>query len=171
MTRQNLFGRELKVDLEGWSKDSLSSTSHSFVEADVKVATPGRMRYQAQVDVIKKQIGDIETVRANLGLSRRKMAQLLLVDPSAWTRWVRDGNTPAHVYRALQWYMAVSEKIPALGSNYWFGTVTTQAKEVASEKKLIEIEKLILKEQRKVKYLTIAVISLVIVLVFEKFVK
>lgn len=39
------------------------------------------------------------------------MCQLLLVDPSAWTRWTRnEEKTPPHIYRALEWFLALNEK-------------------------------------------------------------
>lgn len=63
--------------------------------------------------LIKSQIGDIEEVRKSLGLSQRKMCQLLLIDPSTWSRWVT-GKTepPPYVYRMLQWGLAVMERYP-----------------------------------------------------------
>lgn len=42
------------------------------------------------------------------------MAQLLLVDPSAWSRWVKDETkVPPHVIKALQWYLLLEQKDPA----------------------------------------------------------
>lgn len=65
-----------------------------------------RLKYQAEVEVIRKSLGDLESIRAQLGLSRRKICQLLLVDPSAWTRWVREPDrVPPHIYQALRWYI------------------------------------------------------------------
>jgi len=63
--------------------------------------------------LIKSQIGDLEEVRRSLGLSQRKMCQLLLIDPSTWSRWVT-GKTapPPYVYRMLQWGLAVMERYP-----------------------------------------------------------
>lgn len=53
------------------------------------------------------------------------MAQLLLVDPSAWTRWTKGGDeAPPHIYRMLQWYLALEEKYPALDVKFWLQTVT-----------------------------------------------
>ncbi len=61
-------------------------------------------KYAAEIDRIKKEIGDIEIFRARLGLSRRKICDLLMVDPSAWTRWTKPGSdAPPHIYRALEW--------------------------------------------------------------------
>lgn len=79
-----------------------------------------RLGYEAQVRVIRGQIGDLERVRESLGLSQRKISQLLLVDPSAWTRWTRPGGeAPPHVWRSLQWYLAMKEKIPGLTPQYF----------------------------------------------------
>ena len=86
----------------------------------LRAKTSLRMHYDAQTVVIERQLEGLEGVRANLGLSQRKMAQLLLVDPSAWTRWNRPGNrAPGVVWRALQWYMILQEKIPGLTPNYF----------------------------------------------------
>lgn len=64
-------------------------------------------------ELIKSQIGDIEEVRKGLGLSKRKMCQLLLIDPSTWTRWSTGKTTPPpYVYRMLQWGLAVMDKYP-----------------------------------------------------------
>ena len=73
--------------------------------------TAQKLKYSAEVNVIKSKLGNLEEIRNQLGLSRRKMSQLLMVDPSAWTRWA-NGKTkpPAHIFRALQWYMALIEK-------------------------------------------------------------
>jgi hypothetical protein len=89
---------------------------------ETKAKTSTRIFYEAQVEVIKKQLGSLEKIRHDLGLSQRKMGQLLLVDPSAWTRWNRkDEEAPPHIWRALQWYMAMNEKIPGLTPQYFIG--------------------------------------------------
>jgi hypothetical protein len=63
-----------------------------------------------------------------LGLSQRKMAQLLLVDPSAWTRWTQlDQGAPPHVWRALAWYLALQDKYPALDAAFWLQGVARSA--------------------------------------------
>lgn len=81
-----------------------------------------RLQYEAQTQVIRKQTGDLESIRLNLGLSARKICQLLLVDPSAWTRWTKPGgDAPPHIYRALQWYLVIQEKIPGLTADYFIG--------------------------------------------------
>ncbi len=69
--------------------------------------------YKSIVESIKIDIGGLEEVRKTLGLSRRQMCKLLLVDPSAWTRWTRqDQDAPPHIYQALKWYMQLVEKTP-----------------------------------------------------------
>ncbi len=72
-----------------------------------------RSHYENQVDVIKNQFGDIDKIRMQLGLSQRQMAQLLMVDPSTWTRWLKQKKgAPPHIYRALQWLMIIREQLP-----------------------------------------------------------
>lgn len=89
---------------------------------DRKVKSSHRMHYEAQVEVIKRQLGDLEQIRQSLGLSQRKICQLLMVDPSAWTRWTKQGDqAPPHIYRALQWYMILQEKLPGLTPQYFVG--------------------------------------------------
>ena len=82
-------------------------------EVDSRIKSPTRMRYEAEVLVLKNQNGDLDQIRQKLGLSRRKICQLLLVDPSAWTRWTQaGGEAPPHIYRALDWYLSIMEKDP-----------------------------------------------------------
>jgi transcriptional regulator with XRE-family HTH domain len=95
-----------------------------------------RLKYEAETEIIRRKLGDLEAIRSQLGLSQRKMAQLLLVDPSAWTRWTKGGEkAPPHVYRMLQWYLALEEKYPALDVNFWLSTVA----QVSSDSKIPEI--------------------------------
>lgn len=96
-----------------------------------------RMHYEAQVAVIRRQTGDLESVRLGLGLSQRKMAQLLMVDPSAWTRWVKQKDeAPPHIWRALQWFMVLQEKIPGLTPQYFIN----QSPQVLHQKALQELD-------------------------------
>ena len=83
-----------------------------------------RMKYESQVQEIIEDHGDLESIRRFLGLSKRKICQLLLVDPSAWTRWTREeGRVPPHVYRALQWYLLLQDKHPEYRSSLWLNGV------------------------------------------------
>ena len=96
-----------------------------FIEGDgsnpsARSRSSNRMLYEAQVVAIQQQIGGLEQVREKLGLSQRKICQLLMVDPSAWTRWTgNEGSAPPHVWRALQWYFALKKEIPGLNENYF----------------------------------------------------
>lgn len=93
--------------------------------ADSRSKSSLRIHYEAQVQVIRSQIGGLEKAREGLGLSQRKISQLLLVDPSAWTRWVREGeNAPPHIWRALQWYLSLKERIPGLTPQYFLHSET-----------------------------------------------
>lgn len=72
-----------------------------------------RMKYEAECSIIRNEIGSLEDIRKTLGLSRRKMCQILLVDPSTWTRWTQnESKVPPFVFRSLQWYLALIEKKP-----------------------------------------------------------
>lgn len=91
---------------------------------DDKIKSALRLKYEAEVAAITKQYGDLEEIRRKLGLSKRKMAQLLLVDPSAWTRWTSQaGEAPPHIYRALEWYLVLQEKHPEFKSSLWLNSV------------------------------------------------
>lgn len=105
-----------------------SSRNEKFkAEADPsRVKSSLRMKYEAEVMAIKKSHGDLEGIRRKLGLSKRKVAQLLLVDPSAWTRWTKkDGEAPPHIFRALQWYLLLQDKHPEYRSSLWLNAVAT----------------------------------------------
>lgn len=91
-------------------------------QSDRRAKTSLRMHYEAQVAVIHKQLGGLEDIRLGLGLSARKICQLLLIDPSAWTRWTKNGDqAPPHIWRALQWYFIIQDKIPGLTPQYFIG--------------------------------------------------
>lgn len=108
--------------LEGLQR-APSGESFSEGDSDARSKTSLRMHYEAQVSVIQNQLGNLEEIRGSLGLSQRKMAQLLLVDPSTWTRWTKNGDeAPPHIWRALQWYSALREKIPGLTPQYFIGS-------------------------------------------------
>ena len=117
----------------------IGSFDEGFLEAELgaRSKTSIRMHYEAQVAVIQKQLGNLEEIRGNLGLSQRKMAQLLLVDPSSWTRWTKQGDqAPPHIWRALQWYLALREKIPGLTPQYFISSHP----QVMHEKALKELD-------------------------------
>jgi hypothetical protein len=125
-----------------------------------------KMHYDAQTAVIERQLGGLESVRSKLGLSQRKMAQLLMVDPSAWTRWNRPGiKAPGVVWRALQWYMILNEKVPGLTPNYFLGP----SSDVLSER-LSKFEQKIGDLERKLKLWRIGTLIMTATLIFSVFV-
>lgn len=94
------------MDVEFQSDRPLGSTT-----PPLRRKSANRLRYDAEIRVIQARVGNLEEIRGKLGLTRRKMCQLLLVDPSAWTRWTSpEGEPPPHVYRALEWYLLLTEK-------------------------------------------------------------
>jgi len=81
---------------------------------------PLRASYENEVQRIQSEIGDLEVIRQKLALSQRQMCLLLMVDPSAWSRWVKGKTkTPPHIWRALEWYVLLIEKHPEYTSKLW----------------------------------------------------
>ncbi len=69
---------------------------------------PYGLFYASQVEQIKDRLGDLEGIRKNLKMSRRQICQILLVNPSAWTRWTKSKKgAPPHFYRALEWLISI----------------------------------------------------------------
>lgn len=101
-----------------------------------------RMRYEAEVGFLKKQNGNLDQIREKLGLSRRQICQLLLVDPSAWTRWTSPGGeAPPHIYRALDWYLSILEKDPEYRRlSHRFGEWLAQEKNVEGRLRKLEAQ-------------------------------
>ena len=67
-------------------------------------------------------MGSLEDIRKTLHLSRRKMCQMMLVDPTSWTRRTRDeSKVPQHILKALQWNMLLVEKYPSLHPQHKIG--------------------------------------------------
>ncbi|HEX7674249.1 MAG TPA: hypothetical protein VF412_08760 [Bdellovibrio sp.] len=128
----NTQGSGLEID-----ETMLSNESFQEGEDSPRSKTSLRMHYEAQVSVIRRQLGDLESVRLGLGLSQRKMSQLLMVDPSSWTRWTRQGDeAPPHIWRALQWFSALNDKIPGLTPHYFIN----QSPQVLHQKALQELD-------------------------------
>lgn len=132
---------DLKSPLEG-VPDPWSEETPSVDASKTRVFSAQRMKYSAEVQLIKNQHGDLESIRKTLGLSQRKMAQLLFVDPSAWTRWTREsGSAPPHIYRALSWFLLLQERTPGMSPYNWLQTVARpqlSAHEIASVKSKLE---------------------------------
>ncbi len=102
-----------------------------------------RMRYEAEVSLLQKQLGGLEKVRGELGLSARKICQLLLVDPSAWNRWCRPGGkAPPHVWRALQWYLLLHDKWPGIGHGAFLSQISGHAPRPSNQDQILAAEQL-----------------------------
>lgn len=72
-----------------------------------------REAYLSEKNRIIESYGDLEDIRFKLGLNQRRLCKLLLVDPSAWTRWLRSG-APPHIYQALKWLLELKGVNPAV---------------------------------------------------------
>ncbi|MGZ3775061.1 MAG: hypothetical protein ACXVCY_16515 [Pseudobdellovibrionaceae bacterium] len=130
---------EFETQGPGFQEVELEPLNEEFQEGDLnpRSKTSLRMHYEAQVSVIQKQLGNLDEIRGKLGLSQRKIAQLLLVDPSSWTRWTKQKDeAPPHIWRALQWYSALQEKIPGLTPQYFI----SPNPQVLHQKALKELE-------------------------------
>jgi hypothetical protein len=95
------------------SKGSVIGRSGSgFDQADPSPAVGIGRRYDQEVLLIKAKHGDLESIRAKLNLSKRKVCELLLVDPSSWSRWTTQvgEDAPPYIYRSLQWYLSLIDK-------------------------------------------------------------
>jgi len=119
---------------------------------DVEVASSGLSSRDFNLktaELIKSQIGEVEDVRKSLGLSQRKMCQLLLIDPSTWSRWVT-GKTepPPYVYRMLQWGLAVMEKYPETHPLSNYEKFEQLKKSVQLAKRVEQLEKGLNKDQQ-----------------------
>lgn len=139
-TRYNLQGLDFieKPEVESESKSDPKTDS---LELRDRVKTSNRMHYEAQVAVIQQQIGKLEDIREKLGLSQRKICQLLMVDPSAWTRWLKaEENAPPVIWRALQWYLIIQEKIPGLTPQFFVGKDPSVLHQQALSKLQTEVE-------------------------------
>jgi transcriptional regulator with XRE-family HTH domain len=134
--QQEIGLENLNLDLE----NGLNASSTNVVRAKTSI----RMHYEAQARVIRSQIGDLEEVRQKLNLSARKMCQLLMIDPSAWSRWTKKGDeVPPHVWRALQWYLIVCDKIPGLTPQYFIGPFfSREIKSVEASLSSVDVERL-----------------------------
>jgi hypothetical protein len=118
---------EIEFEKEGLKVDDGAGPS------GVRSKTSLRMKYEAEAGLIRKKYGDLEKIRDLLGLSSRKICQLLLVDPSAWNRWTKkkDEDAPPHIYRALEWYLHLQEKNPTLDQRYWLSQITNQGSQAS----------------------------------------
>lgn len=112
------------MDTEVLNNDEIPQVNTSNPRQTLRTKSSQRLLYEAEVEIFKKKVGDLEEIRIHLGLSQRKICQLLLVDPSAWTRWTKKGERPPpHIYRSLQWYLGLLDKYPEFKNPYWLSTV------------------------------------------------
>ena len=74
------------IGLDEEDNNSADSVADLQSASILRVKTATRLKYEAQVNVIIDQIGDLEKIRKKLDLTQRKIAQLLLIDPSSWSR-------------------------------------------------------------------------------------
>ncbi|HAG91367.1 MAG TPA: hypothetical protein DCL41_05820 [Bdellovibrionales bacterium] len=98
-----------------------------------------RMRYLAEVEIIRREIGGLEEVRNRLQLSRRKQCQKLMVDPSAWTRWCRDeSKVPPHIWKML-WMLSSKGVSEALSLNHRVDRISKDLElEIRYQRRLIK---------------------------------
>lgn len=159
--------------------DSLNLTEPS-IKKNIKSKSSQRILYEAEVEIFKKKVGDLEQIRTSLGLSQRKICQLLLVDPSAWTRWTKQGEeAPPHIYRSLQWYLGLVEKYPEFKNPYWLATVsnTKDQKSLSWEKdknqfiqrarkELFSTEQIIYKKIKRTDLINRVILFILVFLIF-----
>src|SRR4051812_3605102 len=92
--KYNVFNCEMQnTDVQNNTEGHLDSggrEEYRPFKSGLRAKSSSRLRYEAEAQGILKKLGGLEGIRAELGFSRRSMCQLLLVDPSAWTRWTRD---------------------------------------------------------------------------------
>jgi hypothetical protein len=110
-----------------------------------------RQSYFQEKEQIIREIGNLDEIKFKLGLSQRKLCRLLLVDPSAWTRWNKTG-APPHIYQTLKWLLELQRVNPDMAvprdfdSKITFIHTSAQEKILALEIQIRELQKAI-KEQ------------------------
>lgn len=105
--------------------------------------TPLRLKYEAESRVFLGKFGGLENIRKNLGFSQRKIAQLLMVDPSAWSRWVKDpAKIPPHICRSLEWLLQLEGKNPELMRVLSAGLMSSGRDSKGQEALLLRIQQL-----------------------------
>lgn len=110
---------EIEHEIRAVINDSKSMDSDS---SNSRAKTSLRLLYEAKARLIRKQLGGLSGIQQELHLSQRKLAQLLMVDPSTWNRWSKNEDLiPPHVWNSLQWYLALQEKVPGLTPQYFLG--------------------------------------------------
>lgn len=94
-------------------ENSKFNASNFIRSKKLKVLSSSRIKYESESLYIRSKLGGLENVQKTLGLSGRKICQLLLVDPSCWSRWQKDeSKVPPSVWKTLEWYLLLREKHP-----------------------------------------------------------
>tara|TARA_Y100000780_G_scaffold232398_1_gene263490 strand:- start:13437 stop:14189 length:753 start_codon:yes stop_codon:yes gene_type:complete len=102
-------------DFKETDSDSLKSSENSKSPKSSR-----KMQMDSKAKSIEKRIGHIESLRINLGMNKKELSDLLMVDPSAMNRWCKgESNAPGYIYQALEWYLMATEKHPLLGKSLW----------------------------------------------------
>lgn len=121
----------------------IEGLNQDFIEAEPPIERGAR--YKHEVRLIREKHGDLETIRAKLNLSKRKVCELLLVDPSAWSRWTSQGgeDAPPYIYRSLQWYLSLIDKDVAWHPmNSFLGLIPKRTESMQLQKLKEELHKL-----------------------------
>lgn len=103
------------MDLEAYFSKEIDMVSNDIKNEDLGLETDLKLRdrYLLERDRIKQQIGNLRQILEALGVNQRRACQLLLVDPSAWTRWNKT-EAPPHIYQALKWLVMLKTSNPSL---------------------------------------------------------
>jgi transcriptional regulator with XRE-family HTH domain len=121
--------------------ETFTNPSTSFKEGQDRAQSSLRIKYAAETQLIINKWGRLEDIRKTLGLSQRKICQLLLVDPSAWSRWTKNpqhDEAPPHIFRALSWYLLLLDKSPELSPYVFLQTVARPGLPETEIRKLTE---------------------------------
>lgn len=131
----------------------MSSTENEITELNSDADLKQRDRYLLERDRIKNQIGDLDQILLSLGVNQRRACQLLLVDPSAWTRWNKS-EAPPHIYQALKWLLMLKKTNPGL-----VGTTDIETRidlvQSATQTKIKELERNVASLERALTYQSI----------------
>jgi hypothetical protein len=154
------------------SEELYSRLSYSDGNADKVLGEKKRNRSrtrifnEASAELIRKRIGGLQGFINSLQLTPRRTCELLLIDPSTWSRWKANENlVPPHSWRAMEWYLALQDKIPGLSTQYFLtkesGVTQVSIEKMVREelkkqyqKELLELGKLAFETTQKLKELT-----------------
>lgn len=141
------------VSNEAEIEDARTETEDLSTDSDLKL----RERYLLERDRIKQQIGNLRQILEVLGVNQRRACQLLLVDPSAWTRWNKT-EAPPHIYQALKWLVMLKKTSPSLVGSADIET-RLDLVQSATQSKLKELERNVSSLERALSYQPVAISS------------